>query len=81
VPGFILAFHRVCRDLSVPDSEQAIVGAARMCKGLLVIALFFIGTEIRAETLKRMRGRVLAHAVLLWLVAASVSLAAVVYGR
>lgn len=82
VPGFILAFLAASVAASVvPIPEPAIAGAGRVSKGLLVIALFFIGTEIRAETLQRMRGRVLAHAVVLWLAAASASLAAVMYGR
>jgi uncharacterized membrane protein YadS len=51
--------------------------ASRTSKTLLVVALFFVGTEIRVETLKRMRGRLLVHAITIWAVAASATLLAV----
>lgn len=50
--------------------------AARVSKALLVTALFFIGSEISASTLRLMRGRVLVHAVTLWIAAASAMLVA-----
>jgi uncharacterized integral membrane protein (TIGR00698 family) len=49
---------------------------AHASKALLVVALFFIGTEISWATLRAMRGRVLVHAVVLWLAAGSVMLVA-----
>jgi len=82
VPGFIIAFLGASIAATVlPMPDVVIAGAGRISKGLLVVALFFIGTEIRAETLRRMRGRVLAHAVVVWLAAASATLITVVSGR
>jgi uncharacterized integral membrane protein (TIGR00698 family) len=78
VPGFIVAFLVVSVATSLlPPPDWVVHGAGRASKMLLVVALFFVGTEIRAETLRQMRGRVLVHAVLLWAVAAAVTLAAV----
>jgi uncharacterized membrane protein YadS len=51
--------------------------AGRVSKALLVTALFFIGTEISWATLRLMRGRVLIHALLLWAIAGSATLLAV----
>ncbi len=75
VPGFILAFLTASVVTSVVAlPEWATQGAGRVSKALLVMALFFIGSEISRDTLRRMRGRVLWHAVLLWAVAASATL-------
>ncbi len=72
VPGFILAFLAASTLTSVV-SLPSWVGqdAGRASKAMLVVALFFIGTEITGTTLKLMRGRVLAHALLLWVAAGS----------
>ncbi len=51
-------------------------GAGRVSKGLLVVALFFIGSEISWATLRLMRGRVLVHALVLWVAAGSAMLIA-----
>jgi uncharacterized membrane protein YadS len=48
----------------------------RVSKALLVIALFFIGSEISWATLRLMRGRVLAHALMLWIAGGSAMLVA-----
>jgi uncharacterized integral membrane protein (TIGR00698 family) len=78
VPPFIVAFIAVSV-LSTALPLPAWVGhsAGRISKALLVTALFFIGTEISWATLKLMRGRVLVHALLLWAVAGSATLLAV----
>lgn len=77
VPTFILAFLAVSVLASVIPLP-AWVGhtTGRASKALLVAALFFIGTEISWATLRMMRGRVLVHALVLWVVAASAMLVA-----
>jgi uncharacterized integral membrane protein (TIGR00698 family) len=75
VPGFILAFVAASVLATVvPMPAWATQGAGRVSKLLLVAALFFIGTEISWATLQLMRGRVLGHAIALWLAAASAML-------
>ncbi len=51
--------------------------AALVVKGLLVIALFLIGSEIKRETLAGLRGATLWHGVVLWLLVTPAVLAAV----
>jgi len=77
VPTFILAFLAVSV-LATVVPLPAWVGqaAGRASKALLVVALFFIGTEISWATLRLMRGRVLIHALVLWITAGSAMLAA-----
>ena len=78
VPPFILAFIAVSvLTTVVPLPAEVAHAASRLSKALLITALFFIGTEISRATLRLMRGRVLLHALLLWAVAASATLAAV----
>ena len=78
VPGFILAFLAASAVASVAAMPAWVVYiAARTSKALLVSALFFIGTEISWATLRSMRGRVLVHALLLWVMAAVAVLVAV----
>ena len=43
-----------------------------------VVALFFIGSEISWATLRLMRGRVLVHALTLWVAAGSALLVAAI---
>jgi uncharacterized membrane protein YadS len=77
VPTFILAFlaaSALATLVALPTwFGQA---AGRTSKALLVIALFFIGTEISRATLGLMRGRVLVHALLLWITAGTAMLVA-----
>jgi uncharacterized integral membrane protein (TIGR00698 family) len=77
VPLFILAFL-TASVIATLVSLPAWFGhaTARASKGLLVVALFFIGSEISWGTLRLMRGRVLAHALLLWIAAGSAMLVA-----
>lgn len=78
VPGFILAFLATSIAASaLPPPDWLVHAASRTSKTLLVVALFFVGTEIRVETLKRMRGRLLVHAIVIWAIAASATLLAV----
>ncbi len=78
VPPFILAFIAVSVLTTVlPFPDWVSHSAGRASKALLVTALFFIGTEISWATLRLMRGRVLVHALLLWVLAGSATLAAV----
>ena len=78
VPPFILAFIAVSVLTTVlPFPDWVSHSAGRVSKALLVTALFFIGTEISWATLRLMRGRVLVHALLLWTLAGSATLAAV----
>ncbi len=78
VPPFILAFIAVSvLTTVVPLPAEVAHAASRLSKALLITALFFIGTEISRATLRLMRGRVLVHALLLWAVAASATLATV----
>jgi uncharacterized integral membrane protein (TIGR00698 family) len=78
VPPFILAFIAVSvLTTVVPLPPEVAHVASRLSKALLITALFFIGTEISRATLRLMRGRVLVHALLLWAVAASATLATV----
>lgn len=78
VPPFILAFIAVSvLSTVVPLPAEVAHAASRVSKALLITALFFIGTEISRATLRLMRGRVLVHALLLWAVAASATLATV----
>lgn len=78
VPPFILAFIAVSVLTTVlPFPDWVSHSAGRASKALLVTALFFIGTEISWATLRLMRGRVLVHALVLWALAGSATLAAV----
>jgi uncharacterized membrane protein YadS len=77
VPTFILAFvagSALATFVALPVwFGQA---AGRTSKALLVIALFFIGTEISRATLGLMRGRGLVHALVLWVTAGAAMLVA-----
>lgn len=77
VPFFILAFLAASVFATfVPLPAWFGHTAGRASKALLVVALFFIGSEISWGTLRLMRGRVLAHALMLWIVAGSAMLVA-----
>ena len=77
VPLFIVAFLAASVFATVvPLPVWFGHAAGRVSKALLVVALFFIGSEISRATLRLMRGRVLIHALILWLAAASAMLVA-----
>ncbi|MCH2099281.1 MAG: putative sulfate exporter family transporter, partial [Pseudomonadales bacterium] len=78
VPGFILAFVAasiLATLLEIPRELISIAGL--LSKGLLVGALFFVGTEMSRTTVLAIRGRVLVHALVLWGLALAGTLTAV----
>ncbi len=58
--------------LAVPDQLSRSVSF--VAKSLFVVALFLIGLEVSRETLRSLRFRVVAHAVLLWSLVAGATL-------
>jgi uncharacterized integral membrane protein (TIGR00698 family) len=67
VPGFIVLFIGAAVINSIIDlPAMAVDGLLTTSRLLLMSALFFIGTEIRRETLRQLQGRVLWQAVGLW---------------
>ena len=78
VPGFILLFIAAAALGSVvPLPDLLVAGASAVSKGLLVAALFLVGTELTRSTLLEIRGRVAWQAILLWLTVAPLSLLAI----
>ncbi len=78
VPGFIVLFLLAAASTSVLPLPAPLVSAASvLSKALLVLALFFIGTELTRATLRKIRGRIVWQALLLWLMVAPLSLLAV----
>ena len=78
LPGFIILFvaaSAIGSLVSLPGFVAT--GAAHASKALLVCALFLVGCELNRSTLKLMRGRILAHGVLLWLAVAPLTLLAI----
>jgi uncharacterized integral membrane protein (TIGR00698 family) len=70
VPGFILAFVAASSLASLVEIPADLVAVAgRASKALLVAALFFVGLAMRRSTVAALRGRVLVHALALWLLA------------
>ena len=68
IPGFILLFILSSVLGSVMPMPAALPGIAGLAsKSLLVLALFLIGTEINRQTLRRLKGRVLVQALMLWM--------------
>jgi uncharacterized integral membrane protein (TIGR00698 family) len=75
VPGFILLFIAAAALGSVvPLPAVLVAGASVLSKGLLVAALFFVGTELTRSTIAEIHGRVAWQAILLWLTVAPLSL-------
>ena len=69
VPNFIFVFIAASVLGSwIGLSSRAVTAIGHFAAALLVIALFFIGSEITRETLKSLRFASVAHGVLLWLV-------------
>lgn len=67
VPGFVLAFVAAAGFTSIVNVPQiATQTAGAASKALLVCALFVVGTELSRQTVARIRGKVLVHALLLW---------------
>ena len=79
IPGFIFLFIAASIVGSyVPIPAHLLDIVHFVCKALLVIALFCVGCEINRETLKNLKGRTIAHGVLLWLIVAPSTLGLIV---
>lgn len=67
LPLFIILFIAASIIGSLISLPNIMISAISWCsKSFLVVALFLIGTEITRDTLRRIRGRVLAQALILW---------------
>lgn len=78
VPGFILAFVAASILATLLEIPRELISVAGLLsKGLLVGALFFVGTEMSRATVLAIRGRVLVHALVLWGLALAGTLTAV----
>lgn len=78
VPGFILAFVAASACASAFDIPSVVIEASsQVSKAFLVAALFFVGTQMSRATVLGIRGRVLAHALVLWGLALAGTLMAV----
>jgi uncharacterized membrane protein YadS len=78
VPPFILLFvaaAALAQYLELGVGQIAAVAGAS--KGLLVIALFLVGTELSRSTIRQLRGRIAWQALGLWLLVAPATLLAV----
>ena len=81
VPAFILAFLGASLiGTFIPLPEAVTTATSRLSRALLVVALFFIGTEITRATLRELRGRVLGHALVLWALALGATAGALLLG-
>lgn len=79
VPGFILLFIAAAGFSSYfALPELLLISASMLSKGLLVAALFFVGTELTRATLLQIKGRVVWQALALWMIVAPLSLLAIV---
>jgi uncharacterized integral membrane protein (TIGR00698 family) len=79
VPGFILLFIAAAGFSSyfaLPD--LLLTATSSLSKGLLVAALFLVGTELTRATLRQIKGRVVWQALALWSIVAPLSLLAIV---
>jgi uncharacterized membrane protein YadS len=79
-PGFVAAFvaaSAIGTWIALPDWAHAAAGT--LSKALLVVALFLIGARITRSALAEVRGRVVAHALILWSIVAPATLGAVLW--
>jgi uncharacterized integral membrane protein (TIGR00698 family) len=80
VPGFILAFLGASVAGSLISLPEVVISSAgTLSKVCLVGALFFVGTEITRGTVAALRGKVVIHALGLWLLAIGATLSAVMW--
>lgn len=80
VPVFVLSFLAaavVGTFMNIPHNVSTT--ASMLSKGLLVVALFLVGTDLTREVLQRMRGRVLCLALGLWGLVVPLTLLAVLW--
>ncbi|MDH3644004.1 MAG: putative sulfate exporter family transporter, partial [Gammaproteobacteria bacterium] len=79
VPGFILLFVAAAGIATLVDLPMVLVQSAGVfSKGLLVCALFLVGTELSRQTLAGIRGTVLWQALLLWALVVPLTLVVIV---
>jgi uncharacterized membrane protein YadS len=79
VPGFILLFVAAAGLGTLVNLPLIATQAAGLVsKGLLVCALFLVGTELSRQTVSRIRGKVLIQALLLWALVVPITLATIV---
>ena len=79
IPLFIVLFVLTACIGSVIELPDALVKSASTASSmLLVIALYFIGTEISRETLRGLRGSALLQGLLLWLIVLPITLLCVI---
>ena len=80
IPGFVLAFVAAAALGSVWRMPAVVPETAgTLSRWLLVVALLLVGTELTRTTVRRIRGRALLLALLLWALAAPATLAAVMW--
>ncbi len=80
LPGFILLFLLASvAGSTLPMPAFVPATAAALSKALLVIALFFIGTEITRTTIGNLKGKVLIQALTLWGIVAPATLFMVIH--
>lgn len=80
VPGFVLAFVAAAAVGSVWRMPAIVPDVAgTLSRWLLVVALLLVGTELTRTTVRRIRGRALLLALLLWAIAAPATLAVVIW--
>lgn len=78
IPGFILLFIGASILGSLVPLPSVVPSlASHLCKALLVVALFLVGTEITRDTLRGLTGKILWQALALWGLAAPLTLGAV----
>lgn len=80
VPGFILLFLAASIGGTLIDLPEVVTrSAGTLSKAALVGALFFVGTEITRGTVAALRGRVVIHALVLWVLAIAATLSVVMW--
>lgn len=78
IPGFILLFIGASILGSLVPLPSVVPSlASHLCKALLVVALFLVGTQITRDTLRGLTGKILWQALALWGLAAPLTLGAV----
>ena len=78
IPRFVLLFIAAALASSMFELPAGMIDLAGTTSyALIIVALFFVGSELRRATLMRMRGGELLFACTLWLTVVAVTLAAV----
>jgi uncharacterized membrane protein YadS len=80
IPGFVLPFLLAVTAGSILPLPQAVIATTGLLsKGLIVVALFFVGAGLTRDILGEIRGRVLMQALSLWCIMAPSILVAVLW--